>query len=168
LGDDAARVARYVPELHAILERGMAVLPPVSADRCGSTKSALADLRQIEDEVGYRRPEPERALFEAAATGDTTGVTRAIASGAAPNARDRDGRAALHLAAAAGQTASVIALLETGADIDLREAGEGPTAVLLAMQRHQSETVLALVEHGADVTLATHGATPLAAGCRQR
>ena len=167
LGDDASSAARHVPELHAILGKGLEVLPPMSADRFGSMESALDDLRQIEDITGYQRPEPERALFTAATSGDSRGVAAALARGAATDAWNRDGRAALHLAAEAGHTPVVLSLLEAGARIDLREEGRGRTPVLLAMQYHRAETVLALVENGADVTLATRGTTPLMAGCSQ-
>ena len=91
----------------------------------------------------------------------------AIARRAEPDAWDHNGRAALHLAAEAGHTETLIALLEAGAHADHRAEGLGRTPVLLAMQHHHTETVLALIERGADVTLAALGVTPLGAGCRQ-
>ena len=135
LGDAVSRAARHVPRLHLIFARGLRELPAMSKERFGSPASALDDLRAIERIVGYERPEEQQALLSAAAAGDTAGVVNAIARGAEPDAWDHDGRAALHLAAEAGHTETLIALLEAGAHADHRAEGLGRTPVLLAMER---------------------------------
>jgi ankyrin repeat protein len=167
LGRDAMRAARYIPELHRIFARSLDVLPPMSSDRFGSRESALDDLRDIETAVGYARPKAQRALFAAASAGDPKHIADAIAGGAESGAWNRDGRAAIHLAAEAGHSAAVLALVDAGANIDRREEGLGKNALLLAIQQHRTETVLLLLGRGADVTLATNGVTPLSASSHQ-
>ncbi len=160
------RVARYLPQLRAIYDRGLHSLPPMERERFGSTKDSLAQLAVVEQESGYRRPPEELALFAAAEAGDVSAVLQALDAGADPDAWDPRGRAALHLAAAQGHRDVVAALLERGARIDRRHEGLGSTPLLDAILHHQVETALLLIERGADVSLDAGGYVPLAAAAR--
>jgi ankyrin repeat protein len=156
-----AELARYVPALHALFDRGLQVLPPMDRDRFGSTKDSLDQLRAIEAAVGYARPPEQEALFAAASAGDAEKVRVLLAEGVDPDAWNATHAAAIHLAASAKHTEVVRALLEGGADVDRREEGLGNTALIDALLRSDEETARLLIEHGADVALASRGRTPL-------
>lgn len=164
--DDPSRLARYVPGLHRLYERGLENLAPMGRDRFGSTKSSLQNLRTFEEVTGYRRPAELRALLDAAEAGDVAALIEALDAGADPNAWDASGRAAIHVASAEGHSAVVVALLERGAEIERRHEGLGSTALLDAIGNYQVETALLLIERGADVTLDVHGILPLSAATR--
>lgn len=70
--------------------------------------------------------------------------------------RDAQGRTPLINAAAAGQTGTVRALLERGADVDAT-AADGRTALILAVQAGQMETIQALIAAGANLNMASRG-----------
>ncbi|MHC4101750.1 MAG: ankyrin repeat domain-containing protein, partial [Planctomycetota bacterium] len=88
---------------------------------------------------------------------------------APPDARTNDGNTALHLAALDGDTARVLELLESGADVDApieslenRSAEWGGTPLHVAAAAGQAETARLLLDRGADVNRANErGATPL-------
>ena len=72
------------------------------------------------------------------------------------------GMSALHHAARQGNSAAVMALLDGGADINQRSAGDSTTPLLMATINGQFDVALRLVARGADVKLASAaGATPL-------
>ncbi len=71
------------------------------------------------------------------------------------------GLAPLHHAVRQGHAASVLALLEGGAEID-QPSGDGTTPLLMAAVNGQFDLALALLDRGADPNLAgASGATPL-------
>lgn len=69
-------------------------------------------------------------------------------------ARDRDGRTALHVAVSRGHVRCVKALVERGAEKDVR-SHDGRTALHLAAVNGDAEMVALLVEMGADPTVVT-------------
>ena len=72
------------------------------------------------------------------------------------------GLSAIHLAAREGQTATVMALLDGGVDIDLPSAADGTTPMLMAAINGYFDLVAELLALGADPNLASEaGATPL-------
>ena len=72
------------------------------------------------------------------------------------------GLAALHLAVREGHAATVAALLDAGADIDHRSAGDGTTPLLMATINGRFDLAMMLLERGADPNLASDAnATPL-------
>jgi ankyrin repeat protein len=72
------------------------------------------------------------------------------------------GLAPMHLAARQGQLESVKALMEAGADVNQRGAGDPITPLLIATMNGHFDLAKYLVEHGADPNLAqSNGATPL-------
>jgi ankyrin repeat protein len=158
--DEQPELARYVPALHAFLDRGLHELPPMDRDRFGSTKDSLNKLRRIEELVGYQRPPAQRALFAAAEAGDVAAVRTLLAEGVDPDAWN--GRAAaIHLAARGKHTEVVRALLAGGADVNLQEEGLGATALLNALHARDAETARLVIARGADVTLAGGGYAPI-------
>ncbi|WP_375709203.1 ankyrin repeat domain-containing protein [Sporosarcina sp. NCCP-2222] len=58
-------------------------------------------------------------------------------------------------AAAEGDTETVIALIESGANIDAID-NQGNTAVMAATQRNHVDLVKTLIEHGADINIRNH------------
>ena len=72
------------------------------------------------------------------------------------------GLSAIHLAAREGQTATVMALLNGGVDIDLPSAADGTTPMLMAAINGYFDLVAELLDMGADPNRASDaGATPL-------
>ncbi len=72
------------------------------------------------------------------------------------------GLSAIHLAAREGQTATVMALLDGGVDIDLPSAADGTTPMLMAAINGYFDLVAELLALGADPNLASEaGAAPL-------
>lgn len=72
-----------------------------------------------------------------------------IDAGADKDARDKDGRTALMLAALVDADAAVKALLAKGAGVDVADA-EGDTALLLAARRGSLKALQRLCKAGAD------------------
>ena len=161
-----ARLARYVPALHALYDRGLRELPAMDRDRFGSNEDSLRNLRAIEEAVGYERPPVQEALFAAAARGDVERIRALLHEGADADAWSAEHAAAIHLAAEGGHTDAVLALLDGGADVDRQEEGLGESPLLLALWRHDAQTALALLDRGADPTLASRGVTPLRVASR--
>lgn len=156
-----ANLARYVPALHAVFDRGLQVLPPMDRDRFGSTEDSLAQLRAIEAAVGYARSPEQEALFEAAGAGDARKVRTLLAEAVDVDAWNATHAAAIHLAATARHTEVVRALIEGGANVDRRREGLGNTALIDSLLVSDEATAGVLIEYGADVTLASYGRTPL-------
>jgi uncharacterized protein len=72
------------------------------------------------------------------------------------------GLAPMHLAARQGQLEAVKALMEAGADVNQRGAGDPVTPLLIATMNGHFDLAKYLVDHGADPNLAqANGATPL-------
>ncbi|HZC27229.1 MAG TPA: ankyrin repeat domain-containing protein [Actinopolymorphaceae bacterium] len=92
--------------------------------------------------AGARRPEAVRVLLD---------------SGADPNVLDESGANALHHAAAADDLASAEALIEAGADLDLRDREHASSPVLWAENFHHREMVQLLLRRGARVNLQEAG-----------
>ena len=159
--DEQPELARYVPALHAFLDRGLHTLPPMDRDRFGSTKDSLKTLRRIEELVGYQRSPAQRALFAAAESGDAAAVRALLDEGVDPDAWNAGHSAAIHLAARGKHTEVVRTLLDGGADVNLREEGLGATALLNALHAKDAETARLVIASGADVTLAGGGYAPI-------
>lgn len=73
----------------------------------------------------------------------------------------------LHVATAEAKPASVYALIEAGADVDVRNE-EGETPLYIAAEEGNSEIIAALIEAGADVNVPDEGGwTPLHVAARE-
>lgn len=84
------------------------------------------------------------------------------------NAQDEHGMTALGLAVTSGWKAGVDALLQAGADTELRHFRTGETALHLAMQRPNETIIAALVASGANPDAPnSHGLTPRAVAARR-
>ena len=98
------------------------------------------------------------AFFEAAEVSD---VTRCLQMGAAPDARDKDGKSPLHFATDNGSAEAVTALLDAGADLDLWDRS-GFTPLHRAAAQGSAEVVTALLDAGAAPNVRGEtGMTPL-------
>ena len=95
-------------------------------------------------------------FFDACADGDAEAVGRLVAGDPAlaratnPHA-PHAGWTGLHAAARGGHAAVVLQLLERGAEVDAREAGDNTTALHWAAAHGHVEVVRALLDAGADV-----------------
>lgn len=112
-----------------------------------------APVREAEDSVPRVEAAPddsaEGRLVGAAAAGDRVGVRDLLERGITPNARNRDGRGAIHLAAANGEVEIVDFLLEAGAAVDAAD-GIGWGALHWAAYYGSLPGVEALLAAGAD------------------
>jgi ankyrin repeat protein len=106
----------------------------------------------------------DAALIEAAARGDLTAVTRALAAGATLEARDSSGRTALLAATQGGHTATARALIERGADVNAQDNIQD-SAFLLAGARGHTEIVLAAHPKADPRVLNRYGGTALIPAC---
>jgi len=99
-------------------------------------------------------------LVRLAERGDVAGVRAALKGGAAVDACDGDGRAALHWAADCGSVECCRVLLEAGARVDLRD-GDGLTPLAYAVICDRGDVVDLLMANGADPDVADDdGETP--------
>ncbi len=89
-------------------------------------------------------------LLAAARAGDESGLTRALADGAAVNARTRIGETALVIALKSDQPRLAMRMLDAGADVNLA-AVNGVTPLMAAAHGGQTEIVRRLLTNGADV-----------------
>ena len=89
-------------------------------------------------------------LLTAARTGDEAGLVRALADGAAVNARSRIGETALVIALKSDHPALAFRMLDAGADVNLA-AVNGVTPLMAASHAGQTDIVRRLLARGADV-----------------
>jgi Ankyrin repeats (3 copies) len=94
---------------------------------------------------------PRSWVVNAAASGEIRLLDYLLAAGADPNIRAANGQSALGAAAAAGQTATVRALIARGAHVDSRTRLTLATPLTEAAQMNQLDMVRLLLERGADV-----------------
>ena len=129
------------------------------AQAAQSIAGARVSTMQCESEGGDDDAPP---LVRLAERGDVAGVQAALQGGAAVDACDGDGRAALHWAADCGSVECCRVLLEAGARVDLRD-GDGLTALAYAVICDRGDVVDLLMANGADPDVADNdGETPRA------
>jgi ankyrin repeat protein len=129
--------------------------------------SKVVDLAALTDpgDGEGRPPEPQGGAPAAAPArrpvqGGVAGVTRPFRYNELIGTQG--GLSALHLAARQGAAASVRALVEAGADVNLRSPGDRTTPLLIAALNGHFDLARYLVERGADPNLASQGgAAPL-------
>lgn len=135
------------------------------------------DVPKPEDDAGRAQDSEGEAEAEAAATSDS--ALAAADSGAAAEAPKPlsyaqlvgawGGLTPLLHAVRQGHAETATALLEGGADINQRSAGDGATPLLVATVNGQFDLALELLERGADPDAASDaGATPLFAALERR
>jgi ankyrin repeat protein len=90
-------------------------------------------------------------LLAAARTGDEAGLVRALADGAAVNARSRIGETALVIALKNDRPALASRMLDAGADVNLA-AVNGVTPLMAASHAGQTDIVRRLLASGAEVS----------------
>lgn len=89
-------------------------------------------------------------LVAAARAGDQPGVARALADGATPNARNRQGESALLIGLKNERPELALQMLAAGADVNLA-AVNGVTPLMAAAHGGYTDIVRALLAQGADV-----------------
>ena len=128
-----------------------------AADHCADTAEAVQALHEGD------QYQAAMLLFAAARFGCEAEARALIDRGAAIDARDRQGKTALGLAAEANRLAVMKLLLERGADVNVR-AVDGSTPLFEAAEQDRGAAIGLLLESGADPNLSgRNGVRPLAA-----
>ena len=96
---------------------------------------------------------PNEKIITAVKDGNLTSMQKLLSGGADPNARDEIGEPILLLGAYNGNTEVVKLLLEKGADVNVKRADDGTTALWIASYEGKTEVVKLLLEKGADVNV---------------
>lgn len=137
----------------------------LSEDELPSSGLLAAEARQLIQHLEQRvHPVGSPSLHEAARRGSLAGMRRALAAGAHPDARDQDGRTALHLVTCGDEPRHLRRarlLLDAGADPNAR-TNAGETALEGCAAWGWSRMVALLLARGADPDGRTaDGWTPL-------
>jgi ankyrin repeat protein len=115
--------------------------------------------------VGCGPSEAERALLDAAKSGNIEAVKQHLTAGTDVDARDEDGWTPLHWAVVNGHEETVELLLANGSDVNAKDdAFSGETPLHWAAENGHKEIVELLIASGADVSAKTSrkdGWTPL-------
>ncbi|GMH05903.1 hypothetical protein Nepgr_007743 [Nepenthes gracilis] len=115
----------------------------------------------VPDEAEDPGNEEESVVHHTASVGDVDGLKNALASGAAIDEEDSEGRTALHFACGYGELKCAQVLLEHGAKVDALDKNKN-TALHYAAGYGRKECVALLLENGAAVTLHNlDGKTPI-------
>ena len=93
------------------------------------------------------------ALFEATAKGDVKMIDWLVTHGADVNAKNKDGRTAMHIAVDREKSESIKWLKENGADIDAKDTKEGFTPFLTAVRLDNIRIMACLKINGADINI---------------
>lgn len=135
----------------ALRNRSAETSLPVSApadDAAGGTDEGGSGAEDADSAVPD--DSPEGRMVAAARAGDTAGVAALLAQGVSPEARNREGRGALHRAAESGSVETLDSLIEAGAEVDGVD-GNGFTPLVAAAWAGALPTGLRLIALGADV-----------------
>ncbi|XP_008804940.2 protein VAPYRIN-like [Phoenix dactylifera] len=152
--DSAALLRSADPSLRPLLLDSGLHLPPSPSSK------PLKEKPNGEGEAAASTPRGWTAVHAAAAAGEHEELLRAIEEWGV-DARDGEGRTALHAAAGRGHVRCARALVERGAEKNAR-SGDGRTALYRAAVNGDAEMVAALLEMRADASIATaRGRTPL-------
>jgi ankyrin repeat protein len=92
-------------------------------------------------------------LHIASREGKAAIVKLLLAAGASANKATTTGVTALHLSAMAGDTESITALLDHGADVNVQEPAWGHTPLMLAAVQNRAPAASLLLERGADPSI---------------
>lgn len=105
----------------------------------------------------------QETFVERAKAGDGIVVEQFITAGMNPNARNKEGKTALMVAAETGRAEMVKYLLDRGAAVNVKDARFSATPLMWATLANNSKVTKLLLEHGADpkVRESQGGTTPL-------
>ncbi|MDY0008145.1 MAG: ankyrin repeat domain-containing protein [Bdellovibrionales bacterium] len=105
---------------------------------------------------------PNAAFLKAVRDGDFESLPYHVEDkGASLDARDENGRSAMHIAAERGFTRCIEKLIELGANIDVQDRNLETPLHIAARQTHGVDTSSFLILHGADVSIKNRfGDTP--------
>lgn len=90
-------------------------------------------------------------LHLAAERGHAAVVTRLLAAGSKPTAFTTTGVQPIHLAADAGSVESLSALLDKGADVNVKDTTHGRTPLIFAASKDRVDAIKLLISRGANV-----------------
>lgn len=136
-------------------------VPPISPSTSSAIATQDADSSQDEDPTALEVQRPgssrlDRALYEAAESGDLSDINRLLDAGANVNcALDGDGSPLIG-AARAGHLAAVRLLLDREADPNLAVSGDGNPLIMAAREGHASIVEL-LLDRGAEIDQMVEG-----------
>ncbi len=147
-GPNRQALARYVPELHALFKRVLTTGAYGAWPR-QNRQTPMVMIGKVEDAVSFEGS--QRALFAAVSQKDAVRVAEVLKAGAFVDGWDEQGRSPLFGAARAGDTASVVALIEGGADVDLVSHPKADTPLAIALSKRHWSTAAALIAHGASL-----------------
>jgi uncharacterized protein len=109
----------------------------------------------------------DRRLHDAAAAGDIGTIRQLVADGAAIDGPDDDGRTPVMVATVARRTAAVAALIDAGADVDIRD-NRSDNVLLYAGANGLLDILTLANEAGADPALTNRfGGTALIPACER-
>ena len=100
--------------------------------------------------LGQKSDAANEALWEAARTGDTAGITAALAQGADVNAKARYEVTALIFAAGNGRLEAVKLLLARGANVNAQDTFYRARAADMAISNGHADVTLYLLQYGAE------------------
>ncbi|MES1171380.1 MAG: ankyrin repeat domain-containing protein [Actinomycetota bacterium] len=132
-------------------EQWLAALDPDD----GARVAALLTEPGVATVVDVRDAEGMSALLYAAQRGDAELVGALLDAGADPTQREMSGfpvKGAIHIAAAAGDIATLTVLLDHGLDVNTLDGASGH-ALLWAAYKGQADAVTLLLAKGSDTTL---------------
>ncbi len=134
----------------------------LTAVACNSKQGNSEEEKKESEAVELVAVAPDMDLHAATFTGNMEAIRQHIAAGSDLNVKEPSmGSTPLISASVFGKTEVAIALIETGADVNLQN-NEGSTALTSAAFLCRTEIVKALLEHGADKTIKTNaGSTAL-------
>jgi ankyrin repeat protein len=112
--------------------------------------------------------DPTLPLALVAARNAVATVRQLLAEGHLPDQLDRSGLTALMWAARNGAADAMTALLDAGADPNVRDGRNGWTPVMHAIHKQQLAAVRLLLERGADPNIRTTALTPLMMAAAER
>jgi ankyrin repeat protein len=139
-----AQVKRRRWALGALLAGAM-----MSWDLSSASDAGPVQLMGDSPELAFVRPQ-DAALARAAAEGNVAGIERAVAAGADVNALDRGRSSPLIWAMTHHREASVVRLLELGADPNQRVAKDYTPLYLATTPAYSPAMLAALLKHGGD------------------
>jgi hypothetical protein len=110
-------------------------------------------------------PQRDRALIDAAATGDAAAVRRLLAEGVGIAARDATGRTALLAATQGNHVEAARVLMEAGADVNAQDAIRDSPFLLAGARGHTEIVRLALARNPDFRVTNRYGGTALIPAC---
>jgi ankyrin repeat protein len=148
------------------IESSQQILPSSQPSVRDVARSSLSTATPISQEYIGAHP-PHRPTHDALLRKDLHALQTLLQHDkAGVDARDENGRTALHLAAGSGQVEFVKALLEAGADVKLRSRDRATPLMVAATNGHAAIVAMLMVHGGEPRTVDNTGAEPVEVAAR--